>query len=88
MAGDTDEFVLGIRDEVDSAIEMAVMDTLRDAIEVELGEIGADHQGYDGVPEDYAILEQISHLPEEILTGGLNACAREIAERALRGLVM
>jgi hypothetical protein len=88
LAGDPDEFVLGIRNEVDNAIEERVIEIVRDAVEAELGKMGADHQGYDGVPGDYEILQQFARLSEEVLAGGLNACAREIAVRALRGLVI
>ena len=86
IAGDPDEFCVGIRDEVDNGIEIALIERIRDVVETELGEIGADHQGYHGVPCDDTILNHLAGMPDEIVAGGLNSCAREIAERAVGGL--
>jgi hypothetical protein len=87
IAGDPDEFCLGMRDEVDSTIDMQVIDIIRDSVQAALEEADPESDFYDVLPGDYVIPAVLPRLPETVLAGGLTACATKIGLLASRELV-
>jgi hypothetical protein len=78
MAGNVDDFCLGIRNDVDTDIAVAALDALRNAVLGELDIMGIDSYGAH-IPSASLIADRFAHLSQTLISKGLQVCVRHVA---------
>lgn len=87
MAGNVDDFCLGIRNDIDNEIAMTALEMLRSAVIEQLESMGIDTYAYQ-IPSDSLIADSFAHLSPGLLAEGFQPCVRHVAREIKFTLAM
>ena len=79
LAGNVDEFQVGIREEVETDIRLTIIEGMRESVRSALTAMAADPNEADDFISSPCLEAEFSHLSSEVVTQGLDACVRHIA---------